>query len=54
LAGRRGGLMWLADRAVQLSFFLAIIATVEQEAADLAGSRLVVAVTRWRLRRRAN
>jgi hypothetical protein len=26
----------------------------EQEAVDIAGSRLVVAVTRWRLRRRAN
>jgi hypothetical protein len=26
----------------------------EQEAVDLAGSRLVVAVTRWRSRRRAN
>jgi hypothetical protein len=26
----------------------------EQEAVDIAGSRLVVAVTRWRSRRRAN
>jgi hypothetical protein len=26
----------------------------EQEAVDIAGSRLVVAVTQWRLKRRAN